>query len=59
MKNILLTIGAIYFFSFAGFSLYYSHLYYKEHGFWAWLFFGEFKCILKALVWPLFQFNII
>ena len=41
------------------FALYYNWLYAKTHGFIAWLLFGEIIASLKALVWPLFEFNII
>ena len=41
------------------FGLYYNYLYATEHGFIAWIFFGEIVATLKALVWPLFEFNII
>ncbi len=41
------------------FTLYYNYLYAIEHGFLAWVFFGEIVATLKALVWPLFEFNII
>ena len=41
------------------FGLYYNYLYAQEHGFVAWIFFGEIIASLKAVVWPLFEFNII
>ena len=45
--------------SVAIFAAYYNYLYAIEHGFLAWLFFGEIIASLKSLIWPLFEFNII
>ena len=49
----------IYAISVGIFGIYYNWLYANEHGFIAWLFFGEIIASLKALVWPLFEFNIL
>ncbi len=59
MDKILIAIAIIYGISVAIFGIYYNWLYANEHGFVAWLFFGEIIASLKALVWPLFEFNII
>lgn len=54
-----MAIAVIYGISVAVFGLYYNWLFAKANGFLAWLFFGEIIASLKALVWPLFEFNII
>ena len=54
-----MAIAVIYGISVAVFGLYYNWLFVKANGFLAWLFFGETIASLKALVWPLFEFNII
>ena len=59
MEKILVTILVIYVISVGIFGLYYNYLYAQEHGFLAWVFFGEIIASLKAVVWPLFEFNII
>tara|TARA_B100001750_G_scaffold245343_1_gene264757 strand:- start:59 stop:250 length:192 start_codon:yes stop_codon:yes gene_type:complete len=59
MDKIFIAIAILYGISVAIFGLYYNWLYAKTHGFLAWLFFGEIIASLKALVWPLFEFNII
>jgi len=59
MDKILMAIAIVYGISVAIFGLYYNWLYAKTHGFLAWLFFGEIIASLKALIWPLFEFNII
>lgn len=38
------------------FAPYYSYEYIKEHGFMAWLLFGEIVACWKALVWPYYVF---
>ena len=57
--GILVGILVIYGISVSIFMIYYNWLYANEHGFIAWLFFGEVIASLKALVWPLFEFNIL
>tara|TARA_B100001989_G_C24280885_1_gene336302 strand:+ start:350 stop:529 length:180 start_codon:yes stop_codon:yes gene_type:complete len=59
MDKILIVLGVGYAISVGIFGLYYNYLYAQEHGFWAWLFFGELVASFKALIWPLFEFNII
>ena len=59
MDKILIAFAILYGISVAIFGIYYNWLYANEHGFAAWLFFGEIIASLKALVWPLFEFNII
>ena len=59
MDKILMGILIIYGISVGIFGIYYNWLYANEHGFVAWLFFGEVIASLKALVWPLFEFNIL
>ena len=59
MEKLLMAIAVIYGISVAVFGLYYNWLFAKANGFLAWLFFGEIIASLKALVWPLFEFNII
>ena len=59
MDKILMGILIIYGISVGIFGIYYNWLYANEHGFIAWLFFGEVIASLKALVWPLFEFNIL
>ena len=59
MDKILMGILIIYGISVGIFGIYYNWLYANEHGFIAWLFFGEIIASLKALVWPLFEFNIL
>ena len=54
-----MTILIIYAVSVAIFGLYYNWLFAVQNGFLAWLFFGEIIASLKALVWPLFEFNIL
>jgi len=58
MDKLLMAIAVLYGISVAIFGLYYNWLFAKTNGFWAWLFFGEIIASLKALVWPLFEFNI-
>ena len=59
MEKILMTILIIYAVSVAIFGLYYNWLFAVQNGFLAWLFFGEIIASLNALVWPLFEFNIL
>ena len=59
MEKILIAIAIIYGISVAIFGVYYNWLYANENGFLAWLFFGEIIASFKALVWPLFEFNIL
>jgi hypothetical protein len=59
MDKILMGLLIVYGISVGIFGLYYNYLYAIEHGFIAWIFFGEIVATLKALVWPLFEFNII
>ena len=59
MDKILTGLLIVYGISVGIFGLYYNYLYAIEHGFIAWVFFGEIIATLKALVWPLFEFNII
>jgi|TARA_B100001964_G_scaffold154847_1_gene170217 hypothetical protein len=59
MDKILIGIAIIYGISVAIFGVYYNWLYANEHGFIAWLFFGEIIATFKAMVWPLFEFNIL
>ena len=59
MDKILIGLLIIYGISVGIFGIYYNWLYANEHGFIAWLFFGEVIASLKALVWPLFEFNIL
>ena len=59
MDKILMAIAIVYGISVAVFTLYYNWLFAKTNGFIAWLFFGEIIATLKALIWPLFEFNII
>ena len=59
MEKILIAIAIIYGISVAIFGVYYNWLYANENGFLAWLFFGEIIASLKAIVWPLFEFNIL
>lgn len=59
MDKILMGLLIAYGISVGVFGLYYNYLYAVENGFLAWLFFGEIIATLKALVWPLFEFNII
>tara|TARA_Y100000741_G_C17830314_1_gene386122 strand:- start:289 stop:468 length:180 start_codon:yes stop_codon:yes gene_type:complete len=59
MEKILIAIAIIYGISVAIFGVYYNWLYANENGFIAWLFFGEIIASLKAVVWPLFEFDIL
>ena len=59
MDKFLIGLLIIYGISVGIFGIYYNWLYANEHGFIAWLFFGEVIASLKALVWPLFEFNIL
>ena len=59
MEKLVIGLFYLYFASVGIFALYYNYLYAQEHGFIAWLFFGEIIASLKAMVWPLFEFNII
>ena len=59
MHKILTFIIIVYLISVGVFGIYYNYLYANEHGFLAWVFFGEIVASLKALVWPLFEFNIL
>jgi hypothetical protein len=59
MEKIVTVLLIAYGISVGIFGLYYNYLYAIENGFWAWVFFGEIIATLKALVWPLFEFNII
>ena len=59
MDKILTFIIVAYLISVGVFGIYYNYLYANEHGFLAWVFFGEIVASLKALVWPLFEFNIL
>ncbi len=38
------------------FALYFNWQYAQEHGFLAWLFFGEIIATFKGVFWPLFVF---
>ena len=59
MEKIVTVLLIAYGISVGIFGLYYNYLYAIENCFWAWVFFGEIIATLKALVWPLFEFNII
>ena len=59
MEKILMFLLIAYGISVAIFGIYYNWLYANEHGFLAWLFFGEIIASLKAVVWPLFEFDIL
>jgi|TARA_Y100000310_G_C20364512_1_gene660531 hypothetical protein len=59
MDKLLIGLLIVYGISVGIFGLYYNYLYAQEHGFVAWIFFGEIIASLKAVVWPLFEFNII
>ena len=59
MEKIFIAIVIIYGISVAIFGVYYNWLYANENGFLAWLFFGEIIASLKAVVWPLFEFDIL
>ncbi len=59
MEKIFVAILIVYAISVAIFGLYYNWLFAVQNGFWAWLFFGEIIASLKAIVWPLFEFNIL
>ena len=59
LMGILVGILVIYGISVGIFIIYYNWLYANENGFISWLFFGEVIASLKALVWPLFEFNIL
>ena len=59
MEKIVTVLLIAYGISVGIFGLYYNYLYAIENGIWAWVFFGEIIATLKALVWPLFEFNII
>tara|TARA_Y100000590_G_C15022657_1_gene751950 strand:- start:142 stop:321 length:180 start_codon:yes stop_codon:yes gene_type:complete len=59
MEKIILGIVYIYLASVGIFALYYNYLYANEHGFIAWLFFGEIIASLQAFIWPLFELGII
>ena len=59
MDKLLMAIVIVYGISVAIFGLYYNWLYAQTHGFIAWLLFGEIIASLKALIWPLFEFDII
>ena len=59
MEKILMFLLIAYGISVAIFGIYYNWLYANEHGFLAWLFFGEIIASLKAVVWPLFEFGIL
>jgi hypothetical protein len=37
-------------------TLYFNWRYATEHGFWAWLFFGEVVATIKGFVWPIYLF---
>ena len=54
MDKLLIGIAIVYGISVAIFGIYFNWLYANEHGFLAWLFFGEVIASLKALVWPFF-----
>ena len=59
MNIILYIIGIPYVIGVAIFGLYYNWLYAQQNGFFEWFFFGEIIASLKALIWPLIEFNII
>ena len=59
MEKILIAIAVIYGISVAIFGVYYNWLYATENGFLAWLFFGEIIASFKAVIWPLFEFDIL
>jgi len=53
-ENILMTLVFIYM-AIAGFAaLYFNYLYAVEHGFIAWIFFGEIIAAFEGLLWPFF-----
>ena len=56
MQNLFIGLLVIYGISVGIFGLYFNWLYAVEHGFIAWVFFGEIIATLKALVWPYFVF---
>ena len=59
MDKILMGILIIYGISVGIFGIYYNWLYANEHGFIAWLFFGEIIATFKSFIWPLFEFGIL
>ena len=59
LSQILNLLLIAYVISVSIFGLYYNYLYAQEHGFMAWLFFGEIIATLKAFIWPLIEFNLI
>ena len=53
------TIEVVFFIYYAGTgisALYFNWQYANEHGFLAWLFFGELIATAKAFIWPVFLF---
>ena len=57
-ENPLLSlVFGLYGISVAIFALYFNWQYAQEHGFMAWLFFGEVVATLKAIVWPFIIFS--
>ena len=59
MNIILYIIGIPYVLGVVFYGHYYNWVYAQENGFAAWFFFGEIIASLKALIWPLIEFNII
>ena len=59
MYIILYIIGIPYGLGVVFYGFYYNWVYAQENGFAAWFFFGEIIASLKALIWPLIEFNII
>lgn len=56
LKSYSIGICVMYFVAVFIFAIYFSWLYAKEHGFIAWIFFGEIVPFFKAIVWPYFIF---
>ncbi len=46
----------LYVYPALGFMLYFNWKFANEHGFLAWLAFGEIWAMLKGLLWPIFMF---
>lgn len=52
IRNTSIFVVVVYFILVIMFAVYFNYLFYAEHGFWTWFFFGEVIATLKALVWP-------
>ena len=53
MRAILFVLAWVYFMGFSAAVVYENWVYANEHGFLAWLFFGEIVATFQALGWPL------